>query len=296
LTDVFSRIDGVLHAEGVPLPAIAARVVAEAGWSERARLLLDQLRSAELDEESSYLLTLAQAGLAAVTLGDATHAQWIVELLLPWRELVAIDSEGMWPALPVAMVTRDLHTVLGDAARAREDHAIGRRVATRLRSAPAIQRLHTDGLAAPLERSAAAAASGPRSRSAHAPAVGVATSGGVRLDARQIGILNRLAGGATNEAIADELHVSRATAVRQISAIYRALGASNRAEAARRAAELGLLPQAVALPAADAYRELRRMQQPGTVFMAVGAGHLAGKGSVQALLAEKGLKVERVAY
>lgn len=40
----------------------------------------------------------------------------------------------------------------------------------------------------------------------------------------------------------------------------------------------------------------RRMGQPGTVFMAVGAGHLAGKGSVQALLAEKGLKVERVAY
>ncbi|MFL9840992.1 TraB/GumN family protein [Sphingomonas sp. ST-64] len=39
-----------------------------------------------------------------------------------------------------------------------------------------------------------------------------------------------------------------------------------------------------------------RMHQPGTVFVAVGAGHLAGKGSVQDLLGEKGLKVERVAY
>ncbi|MCW4461775.1 TraB/GumN family protein [Sphingomonas sp. BT-65] len=39
-----------------------------------------------------------------------------------------------------------------------------------------------------------------------------------------------------------------------------------------------------------------RMAQPGTVFLAVGAGHLAGKGSVQALLAEKGIKAERVAY
>lgn len=39
-----------------------------------------------------------------------------------------------------------------------------------------------------------------------------------------------------------------------------------------------------------------RMAQPGTVFVAVGAGHLAGKGSVQALLGEKGLSVERVAY
>lgn len=39
-----------------------------------------------------------------------------------------------------------------------------------------------------------------------------------------------------------------------------------------------------------------RMAQPGTVFVAVGTGHLAGKGSVQVLLGEKGLKVERVAY
>lgn len=39
-----------------------------------------------------------------------------------------------------------------------------------------------------------------------------------------------------------------------------------------------------------------RMAQPGTVFVAVGAGHLAGKGSVQTLLADKGLTVERVAY
>ena len=39
-----------------------------------------------------------------------------------------------------------------------------------------------------------------------------------------------------------------------------------------------------------------RIHQPGTVFVAVGAGHLAGKGSVQTLLGDKGLKVERVVY
>ena len=37
-----------------------------------------------------------------------------------------------------------------------------------------------------------------------------------------------------------------------------------------------------------------RLKQPGTVFMAVGAGHLAGKGSVQQVLAKAGIKTARV--
>lgn len=37
-----------------------------------------------------------------------------------------------------------------------------------------------------------------------------------------------------------------------------------------------------------------RMEQPGTVFVAVGAGHLAGEDSVQAMLKAKGLKAKRV--
>ncbi|MEO7915875.1 MAG: TraB/GumN family protein [Novosphingobium sp.] len=37
-----------------------------------------------------------------------------------------------------------------------------------------------------------------------------------------------------------------------------------------------------------------RMDKPGAVFMAVGAGHLAGKDSVQAQLAAKGLRVVRI--
>ena len=37
-----------------------------------------------------------------------------------------------------------------------------------------------------------------------------------------------------------------------------------------------------------------RMSTPGTVFIAVGAGHLAGPDSVQAMLAKKGLKAVRV--
>jgi uncharacterized protein YbaP (TraB family) len=38
----------------------------------------------------------------------------------------------------------------------------------------------------------------------------------------------------------------------------------------------------------------KRMDQPGTVFLAVGAGHLAGKGSVLDELTARGLKVTRI--
>lgn len=38
----------------------------------------------------------------------------------------------------------------------------------------------------------------------------------------------------------------------------------------------------------------RRLTQPGTVMVAVGAGHLAGPSSVQAMLRKRGLKVTRV--
>lgn len=39
-----------------------------------------------------------------------------------------------------------------------------------------------------------------------------------------------------------------------------------------------------------------RMDKPGTVFVAVGAGHLAGPDSVQAMLRKRGIKTERVKY
>jgi uncharacterized protein YbaP (TraB family) len=39
---------------------------------------------------------------------------------------------------------------------------------------------------------------------------------------------------------------------------------------------------------------VNRLDTPGTVFMAVGAGHLAGKGSVQDVLAQRGIAAARI--
>ncbi|WP_447727990.1 TraB/GumN family protein [Sphingomonas koreensis] len=39
-----------------------------------------------------------------------------------------------------------------------------------------------------------------------------------------------------------------------------------------------------------------RLDKPGTVFVAVGAGHLAGQGSVQSYLAERKIKAKRIKY
>jgi len=38
----------------------------------------------------------------------------------------------------------------------------------------------------------------------------------------------------------------------------------------------------------------KRLETPGTFFVAVGAGHLTGRDAVQPMLAAKGLKVVRV--
>ncbi|KAA0679881.1 response regulator transcription factor [Azospirillum brasilense] len=61
------------------------------------------------------------------------------------------------------------------------------------------------------------------------------TSGGAALTARQRGVLQRLREGKSNRVIAQELGISENTAKVHVRGILRALGASNRAEAVRKA-------------------------------------------------------------
>jgi DNA-binding NarL/FixJ family response regulator len=64
------------------------------------------------------------------------------------------------------------------------------------------------------------------------------------LTARQLEVLSLLADGLTNAEIADRLVVSPRTAEHHVAAVLTKLGASTRRDAARHAAELGLVPQA----------------------------------------------------
>jgi DNA-binding CsgD family transcriptional regulator len=166
-------------------------------------------------------MTATEAGITALVLGDAETGAWALDVLDPWTELCSFDSEGLWPALPVSLVTRDLRALAGDLEGTRRDHANAREVAGRLRSRPALEALR-----------GTLASRGPL------------VSGrpdGIELTARQVAVLQRVASGLTNEQIASELHLSRATVVREVGAVYRTLGAANRAEAVRRASAVGLL-------------------------------------------------------
>jgi len=62
-----------------------------------------------------------------------------------------------------------------------------------------------------------------------------------QLSAREREVLERVAGGATNREIAEQLHLSPHTIKEHTSALYRKLEVRNRAEAVQRAQRLGLL-------------------------------------------------------
>ncbi|GAB3857633.1 nitrate/nitrite response regulator protein NarP [Nocardioides maradonensis] len=64
----------------------------------------------------------------------------------------------------------------------------------------------------------------------------------VRLSPRELDILQHVSSGLSNPEVASVLNLSRHTVKQHTSAVYRKLGVRNRAQAASRAQELGLLP------------------------------------------------------
>jgi DNA-binding CsgD family transcriptional regulator len=197
---------------------LAGRAMACAGVGDRdgARAALDRLPDPP-DPEASLLAVTTFAARAVVAIGDADRARHHLALLDPWRDRAATDSEGIVVPVPVASVTARLRDLTGDVDGAREDRTLARGLAARLRAAPEV------AITEPL-------------------AAGGAAPGASVLSPRQVAVLARLAEGRSNAQIAEELHFGVATISRETSAIYRALGAANRAEAVRAAVQRGLLP------------------------------------------------------
>ncbi len=122
---------------------------------------------------------------------------------------------------------------------------------------------------------------------------------GLETPAQQLGFFDALPEAAQREFLAS-IAEDDSSARAQFEAMIAAWGSGNVKKIAETFDdELKLTPEL-----ADALLKKRnvnwsnwittRMAQPGTVFLAVGAGHLAGSGSVNDLLTKRGLRVSRV--
>jgi two-component system response regulator DesR len=198
--------------------------------------------------------------LRVLVVDDHEVVRWGFRLLLgglPWVErcLGAEDGDEA-----VALAQRyDPHVALVDLFLA---DASGADVALRLREAsPSTRVLLLSGAGRISERAArAAGASGfvlkdQPAREICAAVRAIADGGtafvaaaaavdgpaGERLTPRERDVLELLAAGATNREIAERLVLSPHTVKEHTSALYRKLGVRNRADAARRAHEIGLV-------------------------------------------------------
>lgn len=203
-----------------------------------SRLVQAALRSL-LAEQPDIELASADSGpaeLAALVTAerpDVLLVAWERDGSLP-EELLGQAGDG--PELPVVVVTDLLN-----AARVRQALEAGVRGLV-----PA--ECHPDELMAALRAACAgllvlhpAAVSGLLAAPPEPAPVVAAAPAGERLSARELEVLELLADGLPNKAIARRLHISEHTVKFHIGSIMAKLGASSRTEAVTRAARRGLL-------------------------------------------------------
>jgi len=178
-----------------------------------------------LDPEASYLLAAVLAARTARVLGDDATMRTLVTHLTPWSHHVAVDSHAWWCAGPVSLTLAELHHALGDDATARTHAPEAAYVAERLGDLRAVRRAQALW--------SAIGSDGHR--------VATTSSRLTPLTDRERVVLELLARGETNPAIATRLAYSLATVRRDTIAIYRKLGVSGRVEATALAIAEGLV-------------------------------------------------------
>lgn len=228
---------------------------------------------------------------------DASN-ELVLELVMPDQaEMQALVSElGMSPAGPTlpdqlspaeAAKFRAALPEMGLAPDAL-DHAEPWLAATMLSAAP-LRRLGYD------EKDGAEAVLTAAAKAAGKPVVGLETA------REQLGYFDRLPLAAQRALLIDTLDdlPKAGETIDRMVARWSAGDADGLAKLMNE--DLGRSPELAEALLAQRNRKwadwlAARMKQPGTVFVAVGAGHLAGKAGVQGELARRGLKAERVRY
>ena len=175
----------------------------------------------QLDPEVSYLLLGTRLTHVALASDDTEMVAELIDLLSPWADHIAVDSNSWWCDGPVAAWLGLLHLHIGQEARGHELLDAGEVVARTLNDTRSLQRIRS-------------------ARQVHqgAPAQPAADHG---LTAREIEVLALMAAGATNPEIARRLAFSASTIRTDTIAIYRKLGVKGRAEAVARAITLGVV-------------------------------------------------------
>ena len=172
------------------------------------------------DLEATYLGVLSMLSAAAVEIGNTGLITELVDLLTPWAEHVAIDTNAFWCEGPVALRLAEAKLALGDHAEARRYLDLATPVATALNDVSALSRC--DRLAAQLTSQPAAGAD-------------------VGLTPRELDVLRLIARGATNPQIASELAYSLSTIRTDTVSIYKKLCVGGRTEAVSYAVREGLV-------------------------------------------------------
>ena len=206
LASAVARAGAAYAAARHDLPALAVQ------HARRALQLVDQ--------ESTYLGVLSVLTAAAVEVGDTDLVTELVELLTPWAEHVAIDTNAWWCEGPVALRLAQAHLALGDHAEARRYLDVATPVATALNDVHSLDRC--GDLAAQLR-----------------PTTSAADAEG--LTPRELDVLRLIAGGATNPQIATQLAYSLSTIRTDTVSIYKKLGVGGRTEAVSYAVREGLV-------------------------------------------------------
>ena len=175
------------------------------------------------DPEASLLQNAVRAGLLVGTLGIEDLIQPLIDVLEPWRDRYAVDSNAWWCDGPVALALSALNLAAGRVEVADADLDLAGLIARRLGDTAALRTADDLRGRIGFRRDRLEPGRWPRG-----------------LTRREVDILHLIAHGYTNNQIAEQLAFSVSTIRSEVSSIYRKLGVRSRSEAVTKAIALGV--------------------------------------------------------